>query len=72
MELSSPKIKKIQEGTFRPQKINKDHYEKISYISGNGTSGERLQSPKNKKKILVVWKMELPGQKIKKICYYLF
>ena len=37
MELSSPKIKKIQEGTFRGHKIKKTHSEKICYIFGNGT-----------------------------------
>ena len=37
MELSSPKIKKFQEETFRAQKIKKKKSEKISYISGNGT-----------------------------------
>ena len=69
MELSSPKIKKFQEGTFRPQKINKDHYEQISYISGNGTSGESCKAQNKKQKFLVVRKMELSGPKIKKICY---
>ena len=37
MELSGPKIKNFQEGTFRARKIKKTHSEKISYISRNGT-----------------------------------
>ena len=37
MELSSPKIKKFQEGTFRARQIKKNHSEKISDNSGNGT-----------------------------------
>ena len=67
-----PRLKKFRKELSDLKKINKDHYEKISYISGNETSGESLQSPKNTKKILVVRKMELSGPKLKKICYYLF
>ena len=37
MELSSPKIKKFQEGTFQTRKIKITRSEKVSYISGNGT-----------------------------------
>ena len=37
MKLSSTKLKKFQEGTFRPRKIKKTYSEKISYTSGNGT-----------------------------------
>ena len=37
MELSSPKIKKLLEGASGAWKIKKNHSEKISYISGNGT-----------------------------------
>ena len=36
-ELCSPKNKNLQEGSCQARKIKKIHFEKISYISGNGT-----------------------------------
>ena len=54
MELSSPKIKKCSQGTFRARKIKKIHSEKISYIF-------------SKKRFFIFQKMELSGVKIKKV-----
>ena len=54
MELSSPKLKTIQEGTFRAQKIIKKHSKIWNFLSQSlknlysYISGENLQSPENK------------------------
>ena len=57
MELSSPKIKKCLQGTFRARKIKNIHSEKISYIF-------------SKKRFLIFQKMELSGVKIKKVLIF--
>ena len=57
MELSSPKIKKCLQGTFRARKTKNIHSEKISYIF-------------SKKRFLIFQEIELSGVKIKKVLIF--